>query len=168
MRGLNAQFDERGAQSGYWNGQLIRSFNDFDPAVGTTVSQEVDSQLDIMRSMGINTITFELRATDSEYMPGPFVPPECNIPPPLGLLWPRPTDTELSNLVAFLDMVRCKGMHVFLRLVSTHMEEQPPTNSATWLGAILGAVKDNPALDLVLFEGSSKYVDTNGDAVPDS
>src|SRR3989441_11105018 len=59
-------------------------------------------------------------------------------------------------------------MRILLRLTNTHMEEQPPTNSATWLGAILGAVKLHPALELVLFEGNTHFVDTNGDGTADA
>jgi hypothetical protein len=39
------------------------------------------------------------------------------------------------------------------------MEEQPPTNSQTWLGAILGAIGNHPALDLVTFEGSTHLIE---------
>jgi hypothetical protein len=161
-RGIYAQFDRRGVASGYWSGQLIQTFNDFDSVVGSTVAQEASLQLDKMRAMGVNTITFELRTSDPTYDPGPFVPPVCNIPPVLGFQWPQPTATELTNLVAFFDLVQSKGMHVFLRLVNTHMEEQPPTNSGTWLGAILASIKDHPALDLVLFEGDKHVLHFNG------
>jgi hypothetical protein len=167
-RGLYVQIEQRGSTSMYWNGQLIKEFNNFDPVVSTTVAKEAELQLEVMRSMGINTITFELRATDNEYIPGPYVPPECNIGPGLGLLWPQPTEVELTNLRAFFDLVHNKGMRIFLRLVNTHMEEQPPTNSETWLRAILQVVKDYPALDLILFEGDTHLVDTDGDEIPDS
>jgi hypothetical protein len=52
-------------------------------------------------------------------------------------------------------------------LVNTHMEEKPPTNSATWLGTILNAVGNHPALELVLFEGNTHLVDT-GDVIGDT
>src|SRR4029077_13255661 len=45
-----------------------------------------------------------------------------------------------------------------LRLVNTHMEQQPPTNSQTWIGAILGAVGAHPALDLVIFDGTPNVI----------
>ncbi len=167
-RGLYVQIERRGWKSGYWSGQLIKEFNDFDPVVGTTVAKEAELQLDIMRSMGINTITFELRTTDSQYIPGPYEPPVCNIGPGLGFLWPQPTEVELTNLRTFFDLVHSKGMRIFLRLVNTHMEEQPPTNSETWLRAILQVVKGHPALDLVLFEGNTRLIDTNADEIPDT
>ena len=166
LRGLYVQFEERGSPAGYWSGQLIQSFDDFDPAVGHTVKAEAALQLDAMKDMGVNLITFELRAADPA--PGDFVPPQCTIPPVLGLQWPQPTATELARLKEFFDLVDSKGMRIFLRLVNTHMEEDPPTNAEKWLGAILGAVKDHPALDLVLFEGDAHLIDTNGDGVPDS
>ena len=60
-RGLWVQIEERGWPNGYWPGQVIRQFNDYDPVVGHTVSEEVALQMDAMRGMGVNTITIELR-----------------------------------------------------------------------------------------------------------
>src|SRR6185312_2323813 len=111
-------------------------------------------------AMGINNITFELRATDPTFIPG-FTPPTCNLPPALGLLWPHPTALELANLPAFLDLAAAHGMKVTLILNNTHMDEQPPTHSATWLGAILPVVKDHPALDTIVF-GGNEHVVQNG------
>ncbi|MGI8481726.1 MAG: hypothetical protein ACR2MF_06650, partial [Chthoniobacterales bacterium] len=153
IRGLYTQIERRGWGAEYWSGQLMQTFNNFDSVVGSTPGQEASLQLDKMREMGVNIITFELRTASPTYNPGPFVPPECNIGPVLGFQWPQPTATELSNIVTFFDLAQSKGIHVWLRLVNTHMEEQPPTNSQTWLGSILGALKNHPALDLVLFEG---------------
>ncbi len=48
------------------------------------------------------------------------------------------------------------------------MEEQPPANNELWLGTILNAIKDHPALDLVLFEGSTRWIDSNGDDLDDA
>jgi hypothetical protein len=154
-RGLYVQFERRGYPNGYRPGQMLQQFNDFDPIVGRTVKEEVAAQLDVMRDMGVNVITYELRTCDSYYVNGPFAPPVCNLGPVLGLQWPQPTATELSNLRAFLDLLQQKGIRLFLRLVNTRMGEKPPTNSTTWLGAIFGAIKDHPALDLVLFEGNA-------------
>ena len=111
-----------------------------------------------MKGMGVNTITFELRAADNTYT-GTFTPPDCNIGPALGLQFPQPTATELANLPRFFDMVQSKGMKVWLRLVNTHMEQQPPTNSQTWLGAILGVIGNHPAFDLVTFDGSTHLIE---------
>jgi|GEM_PF-2023911 len=168
IRGLYVQFERRGWASGYWSGQVISDFNEYDSLVGHTVAEEVALQLDKIREMGVNTIAFELRASDPTWDPGPFLPPACNIGPSLGLQYPQPTSKEISNLIAFYDLVNGKGIKILLRLVNTHMEEQPPTNNATWLNAILNAIKDHPAFELVLFEGNTHQIDTNGDGVNDA
>ena len=169
IRGIYVQFERRGWASGYWSGDLIHQWNDFDSVVGHTVAEEAALQLDAMKTMGVNTIAFELRAADSSYVPDGFTPANgCNIPPSLGLRWPQPTSTELTNLQAFFDLVHSKEMRVLLRLVNTHMEEQPPTNSQTWLGSILQVVKDHPAFELVSFEGNTHLLDTDGDGTPDA
>ena len=155
--GVYAQFDRRGTWAQYFSGEVIQNWDQFDSLVGSTVSQEISLQLDKMKAMGVNTINFELRAADNTYT-GTFTPPDCNIGPALGFQFPQPTATELANLPRFFDMVQSKGMKVWLRLVNTHMEEQPPTNSQTWLGAILGVIGNHPALDLVLFEGSTHLI----------
>ena len=62
VRGLYVQFERRGWPSGYWSGDLIKNFADFDEVVGHTVTEEVSQQLDVMRTIGVNTITFELRS----------------------------------------------------------------------------------------------------------
>jgi Big-like domain-containing protein len=152
--GLYTQIERRGYPSEYWSGQVIQNWNQFDSVVGSTTSQEVSLQLDNMKAMGVNTITFELRAADPTST-GNFTPPDCNIGPALGLQFPQPSSTELANLPLFFDMVESKGMKVWLRLVNTHMEQQPPTNSQTWLSAIFGAIGKHPALDLILFEGDA-------------
>ena len=157
--GLHTQFDQRGQWVGWWSGQVIQQWDQFDWVTGGIVSQEISLQLDKMKEMGVNTITFELRAADNTYTVN-WTPPDCIIQPPLGLQFPQPTATELANLPRFFDMVQNKGMKVWLRLVNTHMEQQPPTNSQTWFGAIFGAIGNHPALDLVLFEGSPHVVNT--------
>src|SRR5262245_46585133 len=164
-RGLWVQFERRGWPSEYWTGQVIQQFNQFDSVVGHNVSDEVALQLDAMRGMGVNTITLELRTADQD---GDFTFPKCNISPVLGFQWPQPTITELANLTPFLDLIHSKGIRVILVLVNSHMQEQPPTNSQTWLGAILNVVKSHPALDLIVFNGTPRTVDTNGDGIPDA
>ena len=166
IRGLWVQFERRGWASGYWSGELIQKFNDCDDVVGSLVSDEVALQLDKLREMGINTITFELRTADATS--GEFTPPDCIIPPVLGFLWPQPAEADLTNLASFFDLVHGKEMRVILVLTNNHMEELPRTNSETWLGAILGVVKDHPALELVLFNGNEHMVDTDGDGTPES
>lgn len=168
LRGMYAQFERRGWSSDYFSGQVISDFYVYDSVVGQTRAKEVALQLDKMRGMGVNTIAFELRACDPTYIPGPFVPPECNLPPTLGLQYPKPTFKELTNLVAFYDLVHSKGIKILLRLVNTHMEEQPPTKNAIWLKSILNAIKDRPAFELASFEGSTHLIDTDGDHKEDA
>jgi hypothetical protein len=165
IRGLYVQFERRGWSTEYWSGQVLQQFDSVDAVVGRTVAAEVGLQLGVIHGLGVNTITFELRTADSVSLSDGFKPPTCNIAPVLGMRWPQPTPRELANLVAFFDLVQSGGMHVLLRLVNTHMEERPPTNSATWLGAILGALRSHPALDLVLFEGALHVVDTGSGPV---
>ncbi|HEY2102528.1 MAG TPA: hypothetical protein VGH08_04660 [Chthoniobacterales bacterium] len=164
-RGLWVGFERRGWAAEYWNGQVIQQFNDFDSIVGHKVSDEVALQLDAMRGMGVNTISFPLVTADQD---GDHSYPLCHNNPVGGFQWPQPTATELTNLGLFFDLVQSKGMKVILILTNTHMEEQPPANSQTWLGAILNVVKNHPALDLVVFYGDAHTIDTNGDGIPDS
>lgn len=169
VRGVYANFDRRGWESGYYPGYLIRHFKEFDEVVGHTVEEEVGIQLDEMAALGINTLTFELRSSDPNVKPGdPYEPPVCGVNPDIGLIYPKPAQTEIDNLVAFFDLAQSKGMKVFLRLVNTHMEEQPPVNNQIWLGTILSAIKDHPAFDLVLFEGAIHTYDFDHDGHPDA
>ena len=167
VRCLYVSFDKRGYPSGYYSGEIISEFNDLDPIVGHTVKEEVSLQLDEIAKLGVNSIAFELRSSDPVYLAGPFSPPSCNITPALGLQYPQPDEKEITNLVDFLDLLESKGMKVYLRLVNTHMEEQPPTGNTLWLNTILSAIKNHPALALVLFEGNTHTIDTNGDGVGD-
>ena len=167
--GLWTQFEDRGAAGGYYPGQTLHSWNDFEPAIGTTVAQEVSLQLDKMRAMGIEAITFAVRTSKSTDTPDmPFVPPECSENPALGLNWPQPTPDELTNLKALFDLAANKGMRIRLGLVNTHMEEQPPVNSTVWLGAILGAIGNHPALDAITFDGTPLLVPSTPSGPPDT
>lgn len=168
VKGLYVQFEQRGWPSGYFSGQAIREFNDYDAVVGHTVKQEIALQLDEMKALGVNSIAFELRSADSYWNSGPFLPPECNVGPVLGLQYPNPAANEIANLVSFFDLASDRQMKILLRLINTHMEEQPPVYNKTWLDAILNAVKGHPALELVLFEGNTHVVDTNGDGIGDA
>jgi hypothetical protein len=167
VRGLYVQFERRGSKEGFWSGQVLQLWNTTDELLGHKVSEEVALQLDEMARMGVNTITFELRSSSPESKDSDFVPPKCPLPPVLGVQYPQPAQLELENLVQFYDLVQSKGIKIHLRLVNTHMEEEPPTSNALWIGSILQAIKDHPAFDLVLFEGSPFMVDTTGDGVPD-
>jgi len=164
IRGVIGPFERRGSGAGYFEGQILNGFTDVDPAIGTTIAQEVSLQLDAMHSMGINTIWITLSAADAE--PGVFVPPACTVNPDLGPLWPQPTEMELTNLKLLFDLIYSKGIQVTLNLSNTHMEDRP--NSEIWLKSILEAVKDHPALELVLFGGDVHTYDYNGDGVPDA
>lgn len=156
--GIYTQFERRGLDSHYWPGEVIQNFNDFDPIVGSKVSQEVALQFDKIRAMGINAITYEFRSANDLIGGLPYVPPNCPIAYVLGLNWPQPTSIELANLKSFFDLAQSKGIRIRIHLVNAHMEEQPPTNSQTWLGAILGVVGQHPALDVVAFDGDVHIV----------
>lgn len=170
--GLWTQFDERGFPNGYWPGQLIQNFNQFDAVVGHLVSDEAASQLDAQRGMGVNAITLELRTSNADCNAAQgceTVFPSCQISSALGLDWPQPTAAELTNLTSFFALAAGKGIKVDLVLTITHMDEPLPRPlSKAWIGSILGAVKDSPALDLVLFNGDAQTIDTNGDGIPDA
>lgn len=168
VRGLFVTFERRGWGSGYFSGESIQLFNDFDAVVGGTVAKEIALQLDEMKKIGVNTITFELRAADSYWNSGPFLPPECNIGPVLGLQYPSPTHAEIANLVAFFNLLSSKKMKILLMLNNTHMEEQPPMHNKTWLDAILNAIKNHPALELVMFGGNTHTVNTDGNGSGDA
>jgi uncharacterized protein (TIGR03437 family) len=167
--GIWTQFEERGGTSGYYAGQAIHMFTEFDPVVGGVVSQEISLQLDKMQAMGVTSITYALRTSKAQDLPGqPFVPPECPENLALGLNWPQPTSTELTNLVSFFDLVQSKGMKIRLGLINVHMEEQPPVNSTAWLGAILGAIGNHPALDVITFDGTPLLVPSTPSGPPDT
>lgn len=163
VRGIIGPFERRGAPAGYYEGQILHEFNNFDPAVGSTVAEEIGVQLDAMRSIGINTIWLTPSAADAE--PGNFVPPACTVNPALGPLFPQPTETELTNLRALFDLIHSKGIQVVLNLSNTHMEDRP--GSAIWLKSILEVVKDHPALYLVLFSGDIHVHHSNTGAYAD-
>jgi hypothetical protein len=149
VRGIIGPFERRGFPSGYYEGQILREFNNYDQFVGSTVAQEIGLQLDAMRSMGINTIWLTLAAADAQ--PGLFDLPNCTVNPDLGPMFPQPTATELTNLKTLFDLVNSKGIQIVLNLSNTHMDDQ--AKSGIWLKSILEVVKDHPALYLVLFSG---------------
>jgi hypothetical protein len=170
VRGLYVSFDRRNFWLGYYPGYVITHYNEIDPVLGHTISEEVSLQLDQIKQMGVNTIAYQLQSSNSTYS-DPHLTlslPSCNISPDLGLQYPQPTAMEIKNLVSFLDLVQSKGMKAYLMLVNNHIEEQPPNKNALWLGTILGAIKDHSALDLVLLDGEPFMVDTNGDGIKDA
>ena len=166
--GLWTYFDDRGYPSGYYPGQVIQNWDQFDSSVGSTVSHEISLQLDTMHAMGVNTITFDLRTSDNVSPQTISTFPACPVTPAVGFQYPQPTSTELANFPKFLDMVQGKGMKVFLILNNVHMDESTSSNWQTWLGAILNVAGSHPAIDLIMFGGDTHLVDTNGDGIPDA
>ncbi len=167
IRGLYTTFDKRGFPNGYYSGDAIQTFTRQDPDVPSLgiVRDEIARQLDAMRALGVNSITFELRSSNPVWEE--FRYPSCNISPSIGLFFPSPPPADLDNLVAFLDLVQSKGMKVMLRLVNTYMDEAYRQQSTTWLNAILSRVKGHSALELVLFEGDERFRDSDGNGTKD-
>jgi hypothetical protein len=160
-RGMFAEFEDPSQAYGWHSGHLL------DAIADASVQRNVAQQLAHMRAMGVNEIVYEIRSGDGG-QPTPF--PDCKLSTWLGPLWPQPTAVELAGLATVFQLARQHGMRVMLFLNSTHMEEQPPANAERWLGAILNAVKNDPALDLVAFGGDRRVVDGQPpfDGVPDS
>lgn len=152
IKGVWAMFERVGGQGGFWNGELLKQFDSVDATAGEKVSDAVAQQMDLMRGMGINAISFQVVGTDSTTF-GDNKPPACYVPPLAGARWPNPTPLELTNLVKLLDLAQQNGIKVLLNLSHTHYEESPPANATTWLTAIINAVKNHPALELVTFMG---------------
>lgn len=168
VKGLYVQFERRGWASGYWPGDALVMWDSTDAVVGSTVGAEVGAQLAAMAAMGVNTIAYELRSADATFDPAGSVYPTCNVPPVLGARWPQPLPVEMGGLVKLFDAAHARGISVLLRLTNNHMEEEPRTNAETWLGAIFDAVGTHPALALVLFEGTPKTVDSDGNGSNDA
>ncbi len=169
--GLWTQIERRGNPYGYYSGELIKTFDQFDPELGHTVAQEAGLQLDKLKSLGVNHILFELRTADASTQADTCAStgwPKCLVCTSLGPDWPQPTSQQLSGLKAFFDLVASKGLKIDLLLTSTHMEEAGSTNSKKWLGSIFDTVKGHPALKLIVFGGDKNKIDTNGDGIPDA
>jgi hypothetical protein len=162
-RGIWVSFERPGSPTGWSSGELL------DAIGSASVRGEVVRQLKLMRAMGANEIVFEMRSADGPW-PVSSAYPDCERATTLGPRWPDPTVVELSGLRTLLDLVHAQRMRISLILNSTHMEESPPSGNARWLSAILGAVKDKPALDLVMFGGDRRRVDAVAplDGAPDS
>lgn len=158
-RGIWTEFDDPHSRDGWYSGQLLHNGN-FDPAL-----PDVVRQLDAMRAMGVNEITYELRSSAPVWQLTEL--PDCVVSPEVGLLWPRPTQEELTNLGRLFDLVASKGMKIALVLNNTHMEEEDRVNASSWLGPILAVVKGKPALDYIAFGGDKKTHDWDEDGVPD-
>lgn len=161
-RGLWVQFERRGAASGFYPGELLELWDAPAPGLGHSVATEVGLQVDQMLAMGVNTITLEMRASDAEFT-GQWTPPNCNIPPVLGIRWPDPRAIELQNLDRLLDLLQAKGITVWMFLTNTHMEQAPSVNER-WLGPILDVMGPHPAVDLIMFHGDqyASDIDNNG------
>lgn len=168
ITGLYTQFERRGFPNGYYSGDAIKEFQGRDPWIESLglVKEEIGRQLDAIRALGVNTITFELRSADPTLENRVY--PSCNVSPSTGLLFPQPPAAEIENLAGFFDLVQSKGMKVMLRLVNNRMDEEHRGASTIWLGSILGRIRGHPALDLVLFEGDELHADSDGDGTKDS
>jgi hypothetical protein len=160
-RGLWVEFEERGSNRGYYTGQLLREL------ASSSVRAEVAAQLVHMRRLGVNEILVEMRSAG-----GSTPPPRsaCDLSPELGPSWPQPTSLEVNGLRTLLGLAHQRGMRVALMLNNTHMEQQSSVESERWLGAVLGAVKESPALDYIAFGGDRQMIDARPpyDGVPDS
>jgi hypothetical protein len=167
-RGLYVEVFDNGLSGGDYSGTFIGGCDATTwPCDQPTIPSEMSDQLDEISAMGVNTITIEIYTTDSASNSACVSTfPNCYVCPLLGFFWPQPTPDQLTNLVSFFDLVQSKGMKVDLRLITSHMEEQPPTNSQQWVGAILKAIGNHPALDLVLFEGNTNGTSTQCNAPP--
>lgn len=161
--GVWANFEQLGANHEWLRGDLIRQLDAIDPSSGMRAYDEVALQMDAMRAMGINIITFDLVTVGATYEPPDF--PICGLAPDIGLLYPSPTALELTNLGRFFDLAASKGLKVILRLSNTH--EDDLTGSGTWLDAILGVARAHDNVDLVSFDGDLNKIDTDGDGKPD-
>jgi len=146
------QFEALTDPVGIWPGTLMqRSFP----------QPQVSLQLDALRSMGVNTITIELRTAKPCCDPVDNTFPACDVPFVLGLYWPQPPSDQLGDLDSFFTDVQSYGMKVILVLVNQHMEDL--ANSQIWLGSILNVVASHPSLDLVVFNGDAHWAtDCNG------
>lgn len=151
-RGVWTYFEDRGAPAGWNSGELLEAI------AAPAVRAEVVLQLKQMRAMGVNEIVYEMRSSDGEW-PVATAFPDCERATTLGPLWPKPTQMQLDGLRTLFDVVWGQGIRITLILNTTHMEQQPPGGNAQWLAAILGAIKDKPALDLVAFGGDRHLVD---------
>lgn len=166
VRGLWTSFEDRGFPNGYYGGDLLQRWDSVDVHTNTTVAVEVAAQLDAMRSLGVNTITFELRSSDPNWTGG-YSPPECTLHTVLGVAWPTPEAYRVQRLVRLFDLAQQKGIRIILSLTNNHME-QPAALNARWLSPILSAVGQHPALFLVQFTGSTQFdaYSANGCGIP--
>jgi hypothetical protein len=160
-RGLWTYFEHRGAAAGYNAGELLESIN------GAGARSDVVAQLKVMRAMGVNELTYEMRSGDAPW-PVDSGYPRCQRPTELGPLWPQPTSQQLAGLKALYALANEYGMRIMLVLNTTHMEQ--PDSNAPWLKAIIETVKGLPAFDLVVFGGDRHTIDAQPpyDGVPDS
>jgi hypothetical protein len=160
-RGLWTYFEHRGAESGYHAGELLEAIS------GAPARDDVVAQLKVMRAMGVNELTYEIRSADGPW-PVDSSYPRCERSTALGPFWPHPTDGQLDGLKRLYGLANQYGMRIMLVVNTTHMEQ--PESNAPWLRAVIGAVKDLPAFDLVVLGGDRHAIDARPpyDGVPDS
>jgi hypothetical protein len=145
LRGVRVYFENLGQPYSWNSGELVRRL-----AADEGIQQEVGVQLDHMRGLGINEIAFELRSVGDVQDNQP--PPDCRLGSGLGAHWPDPLPNEVTGLRTLLDLIRARGMRLVLHLTNTH-HEAPFAMQERWLGPLLSAVKGDPALDYVTFDG---------------
>jgi hypothetical protein len=161
-RGLWTYFEHRGAQQGYNSGELLKVIGQ------ASVQTDVTEQLKRMRALGVNELLYEMRSGDGPW-PVDSTYPACERSTDLGPQWPLPAADQLAGLRTLFALASKYGMRVTLILNTTHME-QDATGNSQWLGAIAGAVKDSPALDLIIVGGDKHRIDAKPpyDGAPDS
>jgi hypothetical protein len=144
-RGLRVYFENRDLTWGWNSGELVRRL-----ATDAALRAEVDLQLDRMQRLGVNEIAFELRSVGDVDDNQP--PPDCRLSSQLGAHWPDPLPGEVNGLRTLLAIADQHRMRLVLHLTNTHHEAAWALQER-WLGPLLGAVKDAPALDYVTFDG---------------
>lgn len=160
-RGFWTYFEHRGAPSGYNAGELL------EVIANPAARNDVVAQLKVMRAMGVNELAYEMRSADGPW-PVDSSYPNCQRSTALGPSWPQPSAAQLAGLKTLYGLANQYEMRIMLVLNTTHMEQ--PESNATWLRAIIEAVKGLPAFDLVVFGGDRHSIDALPpyDGVPDS
>jgi hypothetical protein len=151
-------FENRRSRYGFGSGVLLEA------VAVPSIRREVLLQLEQMRRIGVNEITYELR---SENPFGPNEPVGCEDASSTWINWPTPSVNQLRGLRLLLDLAHQKGMRFSLFLNNLHMEAPRSVNEG-WLGPILLTLRDEPAFDYVAFGGDAHLNDFNGDGIPET
>ncbi len=122
--GCTSHSNEEAAGSGYYSGEAISNFNEFDDVVGHTVAEEISLQLDIMKQMGVNTITYELRSP-TQFLQVHMYFHLATFLPDLGCNTHNPLQQRSITWVHFLTYFKAKELKLFLRLVILTWKNNP-------------------------------------------